>query len=157
MAAGSSNAGARADASAWLFPSRALPGNRVFPAGAGLEHMGPKAHGISRSERIGRRADFQEIYKRGIRLGGRFMTLFVLPNSLETARLGIAATQKLGDAVRRNRAKRLVRELFRGHKPGSALDIVVVPRREFFDASRPALDADYCATLARLARARVVR
>ncbi len=85
------------------------------------------------------------------------MTLFVLPNSLETARIGIAATRKLGDAVRRNRAKRIVRELFRGHKPGGALDIVVVPRPEFFDAPRPALDADYCAMLDRLARVRVVR
>jgi ribonuclease P protein component len=119
--------------------------------------MGPKARGLPRRQRIGRHAEFQEIYKRGARLRGRFMTLFVLPNSLETARLGVAATRKLGDAVRRNRAKRLVRELFRHHKPCKALDIVVIPRGELFDAPRPALEADYRATLDRLAHLRAVR
>jgi len=82
------------------------------------------------------------------------MTLFVRPNGLDAARLGIAATRKLGGAVQRNRAKRVVRELFRGHKPGTGLDVIVVPRQELLDESRPTLDADYCATLARLRGAR---
>lgn len=85
------------------------------------------------------------------------MTLFALPNSLETARLGIAATRKLGDAVRRNRAKRRVRDLFRCNKLCNSFDIVVIPRRELCDAPQPALKADYCATLDRLTRARVIR
>jgi ribonuclease P protein component len=119
--------------------------------------MGPKAYGLPKSQRIGRRAEFQDIYKRGARLRGRFMTVFVLPNTLGSPRLGIAATRKLGDAVRRNRAKRVVRELFRCRKPLSSLDVVVVPRRELFEAPRPALKADYCATLDRLARTRIVR
>ena len=114
--------------------------------------MTPRALGISRLERIRRRAEFKRVYEHGARLRGRFMTLFVLPNGGASARLGIAATQKLGDAVRRNRAKRLVRELFRRRKPKTCLDIVVVPRRELFDASLPALEADYCAALERLAR-----
>jgi ribonuclease P protein component len=116
--------------------------------------MGPKTHGFSRAERVGRHAEFQEIYKQGTRLRGRFMTLFVLPNNLSRARLGIAATRKLGDAVRRNRVKRLVREWFRHHKPTGAFDIVVIPGREFLDAPRVALDADYRATLNRFTRAR---
>ena len=83
------------------------------------------------------------------------MTVFVLQNSFESARIGIAATQKLGDSVRRNRAKRLVRELFRRNKPRTGLDIVVVPRRELFEASMPALEADYRAALERFDRVRV--
>ena len=119
--------------------------------------MRPKTCGFSRRERVGRHAEFQEIYKQGARLRGRFMTLFVRPNTLGRARLGIAATRKLGDAVRRNRAKRLVREWFRRHKPRDAFDIVVIPGREFLDAPRPALDADYRVTLDRFARARAGR
>jgi ribonuclease P protein component len=85
------------------------------------------------------------------------MTLFVLPNGRGAARLGIAASRKLGDAVRRNLAKRLAREWFRRDKPADALDVVVIPRRELFDASRSALEADYRATLGRFTRAHRTR
>ena len=78
------------------------------------------------------------------------MTCFALPNELGTPRLGIAASQKIGNAVVRNRAKRLVRELYRSHKPLTGIDIVVIPRREMIDASWPKLEADYRSALQRL-------
>ena len=62
------------------------------------------------------------------------MTLFALERDAGIARLGIAATRKMGAAVERNRAKRLVREVFRHAKPAGAVDVVVVPRREMLDA-----------------------
>jgi ribonuclease P protein component len=46
------------------------------------------------------------------------------------ARLGITVTRKFGDAVRRNRAKRLIREAFRRSPelfPGGT-DVVVIPK-----------------------------
>jgi RNase P protein component len=49
----------------------------------------------------------------------------------------------------RNRAKRLVRELFRHHKPAGGFDIVVVPRREMLDASYVILEAEFRALLDR--------
>ena len=78
------------------------------------------------------------------------MTCFALPNGLESPRLGIAASRKIGNAVTRNRAKRRVRELFRAHKPLKAIDIVFVPRREMVHAAWPDLEADYCAALQRI-------
>jgi len=39
--------------------------------------------------------------------------VFALPNDLGHSRLGVTASRKVGNAVRRNRAKRIVRELFR--------------------------------------------
>jgi ribonuclease P protein component len=76
------------------------------------------------------------------------MMVFVVPNGGTAARLGVAATRKLGPAVDRNRVKRLAREVFRRHKPGEGVDIVVVPRREMLDASFSSLEADYSAALA---------
>ena len=80
----------------------------------------------------------------------QYMTCFALANELGTPRLGIAASQKIGNAVVRNRTKRLIRELFRVHKPLKAIDIVVIPRREMAEAPWRNLEADYCGALRRL-------
>lgn len=71
------------------------------------------------------------------------MTVFVLDTDAPAARLGVAATRKLGGAVKRNRAKRLAREVFRRHKPAGGHDIVIVPRREMLDAPFPHLESDF--------------
>ena len=105
-------------------------------------------------ERIRRRADFELVYKRGVRVHGRYSTLFLLPNGLAKGRLGIAATKKLGGAVRRNRAKRLIREIFRRNKIAPGYDLVVVPKRELFDASLEALEAEYGSLVSRSLRRR---
>jgi ribonuclease P protein component len=59
----------------------------------------------------------------------------------------------MGAAVERNRAKRLVRELFRHHKPGAAIDVVIVPRREMLDASYDRIEAEYRSLLSKRAPA----
>jgi ribonuclease P protein component len=74
---------------------------------------------------------------------GHFCTVFVLRNEGAIGRLGIAATRKLGGAVVRNRAKRLIREVFRRNKLAPGFDVVVVPKRELLDASLIAVEADY--------------
>ena len=78
------------------------------------------------------------------------MTCFALPNDAGAPRLGIAASQKIGNAVTRNRAKRLVRELFRSYKPSTATDIVIIPRREMLEASWRNIEADYRAAVQRI-------
>ncbi len=108
------------------------------------------------SERIRRRTDFQRVYDQGIRASGRYLALVVLPNPGGVSRLGIAATRRVGSAVRRNRAKRLVREVFRRAKPEEGLDVVVIVRPEAADAGLADLAADYREVLGRCrARLRV--
>jgi ribonuclease P protein component len=80
------------------------------------------------------------------------MTVFLLENDRNRPRLGIAATRKFGSAVQRNRAKRLVREVFRRHKPQAGLDIVVIPRREMLEAGFRHVEADYMSVLDRRGR-----
>jgi ribonuclease P protein component len=68
------------------------------------------------------------------------------PTQGHDARLGIVASRKLGDAVRRNRAKRLIREIFRRNldlQGGGGLDVVVIPRAELFDATYASVESDY--------------
>jgi ribonuclease P protein component len=105
-------------------------------------------------ERIRRRPDFQRIYGRGDRVHGRFSTVFILPNALPVSRLGIAATKRLGGAIARNRAKRLIREVFRLNKIAPGFDIVIVPKQALLDASLTILENDYRTTLERRLRRR---
>ena len=103
-------------------------------------------------ERIRRRVEYQDIYARGSRTNSRYSTVFTLANTVGIGRLGIAATRKLGGAVVRNRAKRLIREVFRRNKLAYGLDVVVIPKRDLLNASLTALEADYRAVLERRVR-----
>ncbi|HEY7292551.1 MAG TPA: ribonuclease P protein component [Vicinamibacterales bacterium] len=95
------------------------------------------------AERIRRRSEFQNVYERGARIHGRHSTVFLLRNGSTIGRLGIAATRKLGGAVQRNRAKRLIREVFRRNKIAPGIDIVVVPKRSLLEATLTVLEAEY--------------
>jgi ribonuclease P protein component len=56
--------------------------------------------------------------------------------------------------VQRNRAKRLIREVFRRNKIAQGLDVIVIPKRELLGASLTALEDDYRALIARRGRKR---
>jgi ribonuclease P protein component len=101
------------------------------------------------ADRIRRRADYLRIQKKGARSHGRFLTLIALPNETGTPRLGVTASRRLGGAVRRNRAKRLIREAFRQNRPTGGVDLVVIPKPELFEASFAALIEDFRAALRR--------
>ena len=75
---------------------------------------------FTKARRVRRRGEFQRVFDLSLRAKGRFVTVLVAPNDAGTTRLGIVASRKLGDAVRRNRAKRLIREIFR-HAPIPAI------------------------------------
>jgi ribonuclease P protein component len=60
----------------------------------------------------------------------------------------------MGDAVERNRAKRLVRELFRHNKPGTSVDVVIVPRREMLEAPFDRIEAEYRSLLSKPSRSK---
>jgi ribonuclease P protein component len=62
--------------------------------------------------------EFQTVYRKGKRYEGALITAFVLPNQLSHNRFGITASRKaIGNAVQRNRARRLLRETFRLKEP----------------------------------------
>jgi ribonuclease P protein component len=101
------------------------------------------------AEHVRKRAEFELIYQTGFKRSGRLMTLFTREREDGVARLGIAATRKMGGAVERNRAKRVVREVFRHHKPAGAIDVVVSPRRELLDAPLERVEAEFRSLLSR--------
>ncbi|MHB0884783.1 MAG: ribonuclease P protein component [Bacillota bacterium] len=63
--------------------------------------------------------------------------LYAKPTERSIARIGFVAGRRLGSAVQRNRAKRLLREAFRavagGRKPPVGVDLVLVARRRLLE------------------------
>lgn len=69
---------------------------------------------LPKEARLLKRAEFLRVYDKGVRIEGRFMTVFILASERPLHRVGITATKKaIGKAHDRNRAKRLLRESFR--------------------------------------------
>jgi ribonuclease P protein component len=120
-------------------------------AGVRLATLMPR---FRRDARIRRRQEFQQAYSRGTRVHGRYVTMFVLRNDRPISRLGIAATKRIGGAVARNRAKRLIREVFRHNNAAPGFDIVVVPKRELLTADVTILETEYRRSLDRVVRGR---
>ncbi|MCP4007173.1 MAG: ribonuclease P protein component [bacterium] len=78
-----------------------------------------------------RRSDFLRGTRQGRRVVTRFFIVFISDrDDTEPTRLGITVTRKVGNAVRRNRIKRVVREWFRQRRYElGARDLIVIAKR----------------------------
>lgn len=103
---------------------------------------------MPKDARLRKSTEFRSVYNEGKRFEGRLVTVFVLPTGLSQHRLGITASRKMSRlAVKRNRAKRLVRETFRltvGELDAlkNRYDWVFNARRSLLEVKTEALIAD---------------
>jgi ribonuclease P protein component len=74
--------------------------------------------------------DFRRVYDRRCSARDRWLLVFAAPNKLDYLRLGLSVSRKVGNAVRRNRLRRLYRETFRLMRPEmpTGLDLILIPR-----------------------------
>lgn len=87
---------------------------------------------LGKLERIRKRKQYLIIYQQGRRSYSENFTTVVCQNQIGIKRLGITASKKVGGAVKRNRAKRLIREFFRLNKSSflASHDFVIIVRRD---------------------------
>ena len=79
--------------------------------------------------------DFQNVYKNGKSKANKYLVMYVLENQLDSNRLGISVSKKVGNSVIRHHLTRLIRESYRLNKEmfNSGLDIVVIARESAND------------------------
>ncbi len=74
--------------------------------------------------------DFVALYKKGKFAASKYSVIYIRPNGRPFNRLGITAGKKIGNAVKRNRAKRLIRLAYRQFESQMpiGIDMVIVAR-----------------------------
>ena len=92
-------------------------------------------HSFKKADRILKRNEFIQLSKFGRKLQNENFTTIYAPGQFGRSRLGITVTRKVGNAVKRNRIKRLVREYFRlnRHMLSGDWDINVIAKKEAAD------------------------
>lgn len=101
--------------------------------------------------RLRRSADFRRVWSAGRTWAHPLFVLAASENGLVVTRIGITASRKVGDAVERNRARRLLREAARHlyrRIPGG-WDLVLVARSSLLQAQQPQVEMALCETLRR--------
>ena len=99
-----------------------------------------------RSEmKIRHRPEFLRVLQNGRKFHSRFFTVHVMSGNEGSARLGVVASRKTGNAVERNRAKRLLRETFRQSYPmlPDGTDFVFVAKRAITKAKLKDVERDF--------------
>ena len=87
---------------------------------------------FSKDARIRKKREYLTVYQQGVRNDSRNFIIITCRNQSGLSRLGITVSKKVGDAVRRNRIKRLLREFFRLHKKqfSPSQDIVIIAKKD---------------------------
>lgn len=109
----------------------------------------PQRLSLNRAMRLKQSRDFSRVRQAGERLvhGCLIVNWKTLPAG-STSRLGVVTSGKIGNAVVRSRARRLLRESFRlhQHELNSPLDLVLVARNSIAGRPFAAVEKDFLAT-----------
>ena len=79
---------------------------------------------------VNKNKEFIKAYRRGQAYVDSLLVMYVIKNRYGFTRFGITSSKKIGNAVKRNRARRVIRESVRavGFDKSKSVDIILVAR-----------------------------
>lgn len=94
---------------------------------------------MQRQFRLTRSTDFKRVRRDGKSTAHPLIVLIALENQLSTTKVGVAAGRSVGNAVKRNRAKRLIRAAARELYPriASGYDLIIIARAPIIQVKMP--------------------
>lgn len=88
---------------------------------------------FTKAERLTKKKEFERVFSEGKVFKDTKIVFYIIANDYQYSRIGLVVSKKVGNAVQRNRVKRLLREAYRlnKHLLTVNVDIIAIPRRPF--------------------------
>lgn len=85
---------------------------------------------FQKCERLTKKGEYKNVFENGHSHRNMDINFYILSTNLQSSRIGIIARKSIGNSVKRNRTKRLIREAFRKNKNilTRSFDIIVIPK-----------------------------
>jgi ribonuclease P protein component len=90
---------------------------------------------VQRERRLAGRSDFGRVFTEGRGWAGRLLVVRSVRNAQTCSRFGFSVSKRLGNAVHRNRIRRLLREAVRSFDVSPGWDVVIIARTPAAGAS----------------------
>jgi len=106
---------------------------------------------MERRVRLRRTSDVRRVHDEGRSWAHPLLVLVARPNGLDFSRVGVTASRRVGNAVARNRAKRLMREAARHLYPQfeAGWDMMLIARTRIIKMKEPQVEEALASLLRR--------
>lgn len=114
---------------------------------------------LAEDHRLKKRKDFKRVYKRGKSSASKSLVIYVLFNKTDVTRIGFSVSKKIGNAVERNRVKRLLREACRLNmeKIPPGYDIIFIARVRIKKYSYPEIEKEFLKLINKLFKGKKIK
>lgn len=105
-----------------------------------------------KTKRLLKTKEFNTVFEQGVKVVTEFLVAFAIPS--KKSKVGIVVSKKVGNAVIRNKLKRVLREYYRqfGEEHGESMELIVIARYTAKRAKTQEIDRAFDRSMTKLRR-----